>query len=241
MNSTLRKVNIGLFGSSHIQNFPHDLFKNLQNFPFTLHPIHISSSPKNLRAILGQNTVTQAIRRIQTQNIHLHCILILVGANDIGRLTPTQIAQGIIHIADRFQSINIQPLIVPIFNRLHPKGIEESFYKSERSKINRRLRAHYRRHRTHNIIGIKNLKLDQDGVHLTTSSYRVITKAVAHHIKDHLPHIIHNTQPHPALPTPQHIPHPSAPLINHLPPGHHFNEETGEEVSVEFVYVEQNQ
>ena len=91
---------VGLFGSSHISHYPLDIFHT-----YNIHPIVISSSPENIAAIIRQNTVHHTIKYIQSHNITLDRILILIGANDIGTLTPTQIVQGIIHIANSFNNI----------------------------------------------------------------------------------------------------------------------------------------
>ena len=191
---------VGLFGSSHIYHYPLDLFHSIK-----IHPIVISSSPRNIAAINRQNTVQHTIKRIQRHNITLDKIVILIGGNDIGTLTPIQIIQGIIHIANSFSNINIQPIIVPIFNRLKPFNITESQYNTGRNKINKHLRLHYKKLHQHNILRIHNLRLDEDGVHLTRQGYITLTKAIKHHI------------------TPSNIPK----HIIQLPPGHyhHNNEE----------------
>ncbi len=217
MNSKMysTKFLLGLFGSSHVEQFPYETFNLLKDFKFTIKPIHISSSPKNIRAILRQDTVNKTIKHIQSNHIHLDYILILIGANDIGYLSPEKITQGIIYIADSFTNINIQPIIVPIFNRDAPSEIPVPLYDSHRNRINRQLRNHYKRQHLTRIISLNKLHLDGDGVHLTYSSYRVITKSIAYHIQKSI--IYHFTQ---------------------LPPGIHISETTGEEITVDFIYEE---
>ena len=111
MNSN-SSTSLGLFGSSHIDHYPLDLFKNHNILPHI-----ISSTPKNIAAIKKQDTVKMKIAQIQAQKVELDMILIIIGANDIGNLDPNQIAQGIIEIANSFSKVNIQPIIIPLFNR----------------------------------------------------------------------------------------------------------------------------
>ena len=220
------KLSLGLFGSSHIERYPIHLFKHLHQFNFTINPILISSHPKNIRAILKQNTVTAAIQYIQQNNIHLDYILILIGANDIGTLNSTQIAAGILHIADTFTSYNIQPIITPIFNRDAPWYITVEYYKTERNRINRTLRQHFKKQHLTRILNIKDLHLSYDGVHLKPTAYRVITKSIAYHIQSQLtphathPHTGHNRVHYPLTPHPTH---------------HHYVHER-EEITIEYFY-----
>ena len=199
---------IGLFGSSHISHYPLDIFHT-----YNIHPIIISSSPKNIAAIIKQDTVHHTIKYIQSHNITLDKILILIGANDIGTLTPTQIAQGIIHIANSFNNINIQPIIVPLFNRHKPNSISKTQYNTDKNKINKHLRLHYKRQHQYNIIKIANLRLEEDGVHITKQGYRTLTKAIAYHIKkSNIPkHIIQ------------------------LPPGHYKDHHNNEEIIIKHI------
>ena len=213
---SLSKYALGLFGSSHSEKFPLHFFQR-QYFNFQIQPIHISSSPKNIAAILKENTTKKAIEYIQTNNIHLDYIMILIGGNDIGqgKLNPTEIADGIIKIANSFAEINIEPVIVPIFNRKRPRKISKEEYDSDRSKINRRLAAHYKKQHVRRIIILKNLHLKEDGVHLVDSSYRVLAKSIAFHIHDSI-----------------------GKRDTKLPPGNYIDEKTGEEISVQIVYEE---
>ena len=140
-------------------------------------------------------------------------ILILVGANDIGTLNPQQILDGVIQIGDTFNNINIQPIIVPIFNRKSPSNISKTLYNTQQNWINKLLRLHYKKQHTHNIIQIPNLHLKRDGVHLAKHGYNSLTKAIAFHIKK--------------ITTPT--------LITQLPPGHYKNHHTREEIIVTII------
>ena len=64
---------VGLFGSFHFAHYPLDIFYN-----YNIHPKVISSSPKNIAAIIRQNTVHHAIKYIQSLKITLDRILILI-------------------------------------------------------------------------------------------------------------------------------------------------------------------
>ena len=84
----MSNVSLGLFVSSHVQNYPLHLFKDLDlNIDFRIHPIHISSKPKNIYSILKQGTARKIIKYIKSNNIHLDYILILIGVSDVGHLT----------------------------------------------------------------------------------------------------------------------------------------------------------
>ena len=76
-------------------------------------------------------------------------MLIMVGGNDIGSWSAKQIAQGILYIAHRFSRINIQPIIVPIFNREAPHNITIRQYNTSRDKINHTLRKHFKNSTSH--------------------------------------------------------------------------------------------
>ena len=211
--NTPAPISLGLFGSSHISRYPLHLFHN-----YNIQPIVISSSPKNIAAIERENTVHQAIQHIQSHNIKLDMILILIGANDIGTLHPQQIIDGIIRIGDTFNNINIQPIIVPILNRKSPRNISQALYKTHRNRINKHLRLHYKNQHIHNIIQTPNLHLEKDGVHLAKHGYNALTKAIAFHIKKR------NIPTH----------------ITQLPPGHYTNHHTREEIIVTII-TETNQ
>ena len=169
---------IGLFGSSIIAHYPLEMFK-----AHHIHPIIISTSPKNIASIIKFNSLEKAITLIQTQQYKLDYILILVGSNDIGKLTPTKIIQELIHIADTFSNINITPIIVPMMNREAPRYITTQEYRRDRNKINKKLKAHYKAQKLPRILKLRNLHLKDDGVHLTDSSYKVLSKAISFHIK----------------------------------------------------------
>ena len=144
------RVSLGFFGSSHIERYPLHLFTFISSFMSNITPFLISSSPKNIQSILSQNTVEQTIARITEQNIKLDFMVILVGANDIGTLSPKQIAEGIIFIAKSFAKINIFPIIVPIFNRDSPQykdrtPMPQHIYNTSKNKINRILRRHFKK------------------------------------------------------------------------------------------------
>ena len=72
-------------------------------------------------------------------------MLIIVGGNDIGSWSNKQITEGILYIAHRFSSINIQPIIAPIFNREAPHNITIRQYNTSRNKINHTLRKHFKK------------------------------------------------------------------------------------------------
>ena len=206
--NTPAPISLGLFGSSHISQYPLHLFNK-----YNIQPKVISSSPKNIAAIIRNNTVHQSIQHIQAHNIKLDMILILVGANDIGTLNPQQIRDGIIQIGDTFNNINIQPIIVPIFNRKSPRNISITLYNTHRNKINKLLRLHYKKQHTHNIIQITNLHLKEDGIHLAKHGYNALTKAIAFHIRKF------------TTPTP----------TTQIPPGHYTNHHTHEEIIVTHI------
>ena len=101
-------VSLGLFGSSHVQHYPLELFKILNlNVNVRIHPIHISSKPKNISSVLRQDTAGKIVKYINRYNIHLDYLLILIGANDIGHLSPTHISQGIIYLANKFNKMDL--------------------------------------------------------------------------------------------------------------------------------------
>ena len=171
-------ISLGLFGSSHISRYPLHLFRK-----YNIQPKVISTSPRNIAAIERNNTVHQSIQYIETHNIKLDMILILIGANDIGSLHPQQISDGIIRIGNSFNKINIQPIIVPIFNRESPRNISKALYETHRNRINKLLRLHYKKQHSHIIMETPNLHLEKDGVHLAIQGYKALTKAIAFHIQ----------------------------------------------------------
>ena len=214
------KVSFGFFGSSHIEHYPLFLFRFITSFISNITPFHISSSPKNIQSILSQNTVEQTIKSITERKIKLDFMVILVGANDIGTLSPKQIAEGIIYIAKSFANINIFPIIVPIFNRESPRyknktPMPQHIYNSSKNKINKILTQHYKKQNMKCVLNIRTLKLTGDGVHLTPSSYQVLTKTITHHINRTI-----------------------MCLYTKIPPGHYHDKEKGEELIIEDIYEE---
>ena len=170
-------ISLGLFGSSHIDHYPLYLFHRHH-----IHPQIISSSPKNIRDIKKQNTVQNKIAHMMANNITIDMILLIIGANDVGTLSPQEIVQGIIDIANSFSAINIKPIIVPLFNRSKPNNLTVAQYNTIRNKVNSKLRLHYKRHHQYIVIKMHDMHL-KDGIHLNEKSYIYLTNAIISHIR----------------------------------------------------------
>ena len=106
---------LGLLGSSIIEHYPLDLFKE-----FNIHPIVISTSPKNLEQLTTHRTFNKTITYIKSLKVKLDYILILVGSNDVRRLKPKEIKEKLIYIAETFSNVNITPIIAPLIYRKSP-------------------------------------------------------------------------------------------------------------------------
>ena len=204
---------VGLLGSSHISRFPLPIFRE-----HLIKPIIVSDNPRNTQAFIQNNTIQSILTYITTQNITLDYIFIMIGANDIGRLTHRQITNNLIHIAQHFQKLNITPIIAPIINRESPRNITRAVYNTNRNHINKALRKHFKKHNQQNLLKIHNLKLNNDGVHLTQSSYKTLAKAIKHHITRHITLTQSNIAEY-----------------MHLEPGHYIDTQSNEEITIEHI------
>ena len=107
-------------------------------------------------------------------------VFIFVGGNDVKKHSEVrEIAMNILEIAERFEDIGIDPIIMPLINRENPSGILVPKYTKIRNSINRLIRRYYQRnYKKYNVINIENLDLKPDGVDLTRRSYRNISRAI---------------------------------------------------------------
>ena len=170
-----KKFKLGLVGSSQIEKYPLDLLED-QNFV----PIMLSSSPKNAKDIVYSGRLDEIIHNTIEQHPDMDGVFIFVGGNDVKKNSEVrEIASNILEIAERFEDIGIPPLIMPLINRDNPSGILVPKYTKIRNSINRLIRRYYQRnYKRYNVINIENLDLKPDGVHLTRSSYRKISRAI---------------------------------------------------------------
>ena len=170
---------LGLFGSSHIQQFKDEILTSESVKTYKL-----SYSPKSASAILKVNKTEQVINKIRKKAVELDAVLIMIGGNDIhAHCNPTTIAKNIISIANKFEQNNIEPIIVPILNRTSPRNmLHKSQYNKCRNEINSQLRSHYKTIRQQKVLKINHLALKDDGVHLLESSYAILCKAILHHL-----------------------------------------------------------
>ena len=170
-----KKFKLGLVGSSQIEKYPLDLLE-VQNFV----PIMLSSSPKNAKDIVYSGRLDEIIHSTIEQHPDMDAVFIFVGGNDVKKHSEVrEIAMNILEIAERFEDIGIDPIIMPLINRENPSGILVPKYTKIRNSINRSIRKYYQRnYKKYNVINIENLDLKPDGVHLTRRSYRKISRAI---------------------------------------------------------------
>ena len=165
---------IGLFGSSHIKRFPSEMLKKLG-----LKPQKLSFNPKRADTIISSGRLDRVITRIIEDFIDLDAVFIFAGGNDIySGCDPRTITDNILYIAKEFESIGVEPIIMPIINREKPWNMEEEEYNSIRYSINRRLREQSRKqHLRYRVLPLHYLRLE-DGVHLTNNSYERLSLAI---------------------------------------------------------------
>ena len=170
-----KKFKLGLVGSSQIEKYPLDLLED-QNFV----PIMLSSSPKNAKDIVYSGRLDEIIHSTIEQHPDMDAVFIFVGGNDVKKHSEVrEIAMNILEIAERFEDIGIDPIIMPLINRENPSGILVPKYTKIRNSINRLIRRYYQRnYKKYNVINIENLDLKPDGVDLTRRSYRNISRAI---------------------------------------------------------------
>ena len=199
---------LGLLGSSIIEHYPLDLFKE-----FNIHPIVISTSPKNLEQLTTHRTFNKTITHIKSLKVKLDYMLILIGSNDVGRLKSKEILEKLIYIAETLNNMNITPIIAPLINRKFPRFTTADTYAATKNLVNKKIKMHYRKLKKPRILKLRVLKLEKDGVHLPKSSYNVITRAISVHIQQL------NIQQH----------------IFKLPPGHYKDLNNNEEYIIEHI------
>ena len=170
-----KKFKLGLVGSSQIEKYPLDLLED-QN----LVPIMLSSSPKNAKDIVNSGRLDEIIESTIKQHHDMDAVFIFVGGNDVKKHAEVRdIAMNILEIAERFNDIGIEPIIIPLINRENPSGILVPKYTKIRNSINRFIRKFYQKNnKKYNVINLDNLDLKTDGVHLRRSSYREISRAI---------------------------------------------------------------
>ena len=170
-----KKFKLGLVGSSQIEKYPLDLLED-QN----LVPIMLSSSPKNAKDIVNSGRLDEIIESTIKQHHDMDAVFIFVGGNDVKKHSEVrEIAMNILEIAERFNDIGIEPIIMPLINRENPSGILVPKYTKIRNSINRFIRKFYQKNnKRYNVINLDNLDLKTDGVHLRRSSYREISRAI---------------------------------------------------------------
>ena len=176
MNNRERRFKkLGLVGSSQIEKYPLELLEDQ-----SLEPIMLSSSPKNARDLINSGKLEQIIDEIIEHHHDMDAVFIFIGGNDVRKhCKVTEIASNIKDIAEKFNSIGVEAIIMPLINRNKPSGIEVPQYTKIRNSINRWLRKFYRNNRKrYTVLNIDNLDLRRDGVHLTRYSYRRISRAI---------------------------------------------------------------
>ena len=114
-----KKFKLGLVGSSQIEKYPLDLLED-QNIV----PIMLSSSPKNAKDIVYSGRLDEIIHSTIEQHPDMDAVFIFVGGNDVKKNSEVrEIAMNILEIAERFEDIGIDPIIMPLINRENPSGI----------------------------------------------------------------------------------------------------------------------
>ena len=172
--------NIGLVGSSQIKWFPTELLKQQG-----LRPIKLSHKPTNTQDLIKSGKLEKVVQDIIENHHQLDAVFLFIGANDIHRkCSPRRIINNIISIANEFANIGVEPIIMPIINREKPWGMNEDHFNTIRNSINRGLRNFYqRRGKFLRVMNINNLTLKSDGVHLTYSSYKHLSRSIAHQMR----------------------------------------------------------
>ena len=170
-----KKFKLGLVGSSQVEKFPLELLEDQD-----IDPIMLSSSPKNAKDIVYSGRVDEIIHSTIEQHPDMDAVFIFVGGNDVKKHSKVrEIAMNILEIAERFEDIGIDPIIMPLINRENPSGILVPKYTKIRNSINRFIRRFYQKNnKRYNVINLDNIDLKPDGVHLTRSSYRKISRAI---------------------------------------------------------------
>ena len=170
-----KKFKLGLVGSSQVEKYPLELLEDQD-----IDPIMLSSSPKNAKDIVYSGRLDEIIHSTIEQHPDMDAVFIFVGGNDVKKHSEVrEIAMNILEIAERFEDIGIDPIIMPLINRENPSGILVPKYTKIRNSINRFIRRYYQKNnKRYNVINIDNLDLKPDGVHLTRSSYRKISRAI---------------------------------------------------------------
>ena len=170
-----KKFKLGLVGSSQVEKYPLELLEDQD-----IDPIMLSSSPKNAKDIVYSGRLDEIIHSTIEQHPDMDGVFIFVGGNDVKKHSEVrEIAMNILEIAERFEDIGIDPIIMPLINRENPSGILVPKYTKIRNSINRFIRRYYQKNnKRYNVINLDNLDLKPDGVHLTRSSYRKISRAI---------------------------------------------------------------
>ena len=171
----MRKLKLGLVGSSQVRYYPVDTLKN-EN----LEPIILSTDPTRASEIIETGKLHEIISTTLDQHRDMDAVFIFVGGNDV-RVTSDvrEIGENILTIAESFSNRGILPIVMPLINRQYPLGIGVDQYNTIRNGVNRYLRRWYRRNgQQHNVLNFNDLKLQEDGVHLERESYCEISRAI---------------------------------------------------------------
>ena len=171
----MRRLKLGLVGSSQVRYYPMDTLENED-----LQPIILSTDPTRAREIIETGKLDEIISTTLDQHQDMDAVFIFVGGNDVRENSEvSEIGDNILTIAESFYKIGIEPIVMPLINRQNPLGISVYKYNMIRNSVNRFIRRWYKRNgQRHNVLNLDDLKLQEDGVHLLRESYCEISRAI---------------------------------------------------------------